>query len=366
MKRPLRSTLQFLASLVVGLGGVAAVLYFVGWRETLGEMRALGPLGMLSVLGLVALPMLAWILCWSVILYAQGIRIPLGRRVGAQLSGYSMTYLTPTMYFGGEPIRAFLVADKERAPMTRVFATIIVERFLGGLSMVGFILIGSFYAIVSPDLPANEKRLLIAGLAFVTFWIFVGLVNFAGNLKWVSRVVRFLGRPMPRWQDALRRAADKISETEDEVGIAFTKHWRATLVVLALQGVATLCAFMRPEVFFRFSAGHGFTFSQLSLLFTLNVLLSFFLWITPGGLGTGEAGLIGIFHLIAPQATSGAVVAYSLVYKFAEWLLVIAGVVYMLQRGMGFLGRRRAEPHPTRVPRHRPGAPTAGGRTDGP
>lgn len=358
MKRPLRTTLQFLASLVVGLGGVAAVLYFVGWRATLAQMKALGALGMLSVLGLVALPMLAWIACWSVLLRAHGIRIPLSRRAGAQLSGYSMTYLTPTMYFGGEPIRAFLVADKERAPATRVFATIIVERFLGGLSMVGFILIGSFYAIISPDLPVSEKRLLIAGLAFVTFWICVGFVNFAGNLKWISRIIRSLGRPIPRWRDVLRRAADKVSETEDEVGIAFTKHWKATLVVLVLQGVATLCAFLRPAVFFHFSAGQDFTFPQLSLLFTLNVLLSFFLWITPGGLGTGEAGLIGIFRLVEPQVTSGGAVAYSLVFKFAEWLLVIAGVWYMLQRGMGFLGRKRERMSSENGP-----AATAGDRT---
>ncbi|MDD5646101.1 MAG: lysylphosphatidylglycerol synthase transmembrane domain-containing protein [Candidatus Bipolaricaulis sp.] len=344
MKRPLRSTLQFAGSVVVGLGGVSAVLYFVGWRGTLEQMRALGVMGVLSVLGMVVLPMLAWILCWSVILHAHGIRIPLFRRVGAQLSGYSMTYLTPTMYFGGEPVRAFLVADKERAPMTRVFATIIVERFLRGLSMVGFILIGSFYAIVSPALPMEEKRLLIASLAFVTFWIVVGFVNFAGNLKWISRIIRFLGRRIPRWQDPLGRAANKVSETEDEVGTAFTKHWRATLLALAIQGVATVCAFLRPQVFFHFSAGHGLTLSQISLLFTLNVLLSFFLWITPGGLGTSEAGLIGIFHLVAPQVTSEGVVAYSLIFKFAEWLLVAAGVGYMLQRGVGFLGRKRESP----------------------
>jgi len=341
MKRPLRSTLKFALSLVVGLGGVAGVLYFVGWRETLSEMKALGSLGMLSVLGMVILPMLAWVLCWSVILHAYGIRIPLSRRVGAQLSGYTMTYLTPTMYFGGEPVRAFLVADKERAPLTRVFATIIVERFLGGLSMVGFILVGSFYAIVSPRIPLAEKRLFIAGLAFVTFWIIIGFINFAGNLKWISRIIRLLGRPIPRWRNALGRAADKVSETEDEVGIAFTKHWRATLLALAIQGVATTCAVLRPQVFFHFSAGHGFTFSQISLLFTLNVLLSFFLWITPGGLGTSEAGLIGIFRFVAPEVTSGGAVAYSLIFKFAEWLLIAAGIWYMIQRGIGFLGRKK-------------------------
>ena len=71
------------------------------------------------------------------------------------------------------------------------------------------------------------------------------------------------------------------------------------------------------------------------------MLLSFFLWITPGGLGTSEAGLIGIFHFVAPEVTSGGAVAYSLIFKFAEWLLVAAGIWYMIQRGIGFLGRKK-------------------------
>lgn len=343
MKGPRRSGWKIILSGVVGFGMLAGVLYFVGWREILAEMRALGTHGLLGVVATVLLAMAAWIVCWWIILRSYGIRIPLRRIIGARMSGYAVSYLTPTLYFGGEPFRALLVTDSTVAPTTRVFATIIVERFLGGLGMILFVLIGGFYAIVSKNIPWEEKRLLIAGTAFITFWILVGLIDFAGNFKWISRVIRLLGRILPRWTDSLVRAAHKVSETEDEVHYAFTKHWRGTVVAFLIQTLATFFIYMRPQVFFHFGSDIRFTFPQLSLLFSFNILLSSFLWITPGGLGTGEAGMIGIFRLVSPGIPSEGVVAFSLVFKFAETILVAAGVYYLFNRGLTYFQRRRGQ-----------------------
>ena len=209
--------------------------------------------------------------------------------------------------------------------------------------MIVFILAGSFYAMTSPQIPWGQKRILIGGVAFITFWIAVGLVNFAGNFKWISRAIRLLGVPLSRWREPLHRAADKVSETEDEIHYAFTKHWKGTLVAFVVQTTATFFVYMRPQIFFGFSAGIRLTFPQLSLLFTLNILISSFLWITPGGLGTGEAAQIGIFRLVAPAVAAQGVVAYSLVFKFAEMLLVAAGLYYLAQRGIRRLSAEKQD-----------------------
>ncbi|MCK5246981.1 flippase-like domain-containing protein, partial [Candidatus Bipolaricaulota bacterium] len=234
-----RNGWKIVLSIVIGLGILVAVLYFVGWRRTLGEMVALGAFGILSVLGNVLISMTFWILCWWVILRSYGIQLPLRSIIGARLAGYAVSYLTPTLYFGGEPVRAMLVVGKSDAPTTRIFATIVVERFLGGLSMIVFILMGSFYALSSSQIPWEQRRLLALVIGFVTFWILVGLVDFAGNLKWISRIIRLLGKPFSRWKNVLERAANKVSETEDEVHYAFTKHWKGTLAAFLLQTVAT-------------------------------------------------------------------------------------------------------------------------------
>lgn len=342
MKRPARNRWKVVFSIVVGLGLLGGVLYYVGWRRIFAEMRALGVPGISGIVGSVLLAMAAWTLSWWIILRSYGIRLPLPQVIGARLSGYAISYLTPTLYFGGEPVRALMVTGKTDAPTTRVFATVFLERFLGGLSMILFILVGSFFAISSPALPWPEKRLLISGVGFITFWILVGLFNFAWNLKWISRPIRLLGALFRRWRGPLGRAADKVSETEDEIHYAFTRHWKGTVLAFLVQLLGTFFVYMRPQVFFYFSSGQVFTFPQLSLLFTLTViLLSFFLWITPGGIGTGEAAIIGIFHLVAPSVSKHGAVAFSLMFKFAESILVAIGLYYLAQRGIARIGRGR-------------------------
>ena len=340
-----RNGWKIILSIAIGFAILAAVLYFVGWRKMFAEMHALGAFGILSVLGNVLISMTFWILCWWVILRSYGIRLPLRVIMGARLAGYAVSYLTPTLYFGGEPVRALLVAGKSDAPITRIFATIVVERFLGGLSMIVFILMGSFYALSSSQIPPLERRLLASAIGFVTFWILIGLVNFAGNFKWISRVIRLLGKPFPHWKTALEKAANKVSETEDEIHYAFTRHWKGTLAAFFLQTVATFFVYTRPQFFFLFSAGIHFTFPQLSLIFTFTIMLSFFLWITPGGLGTAEAALVGVFALVIPLVTSAGVVAYSLIFKFAESIFVAIGMAYLAKRGIQSM-RNRSGPDP--------------------
>ena len=341
MKRPARHRWKYVFSIVIGLGLLGGVLYYVGWRRIFAEMRALGVPGISGIVGSVLLAMAAWTLSWWIILRSYGIRLPLPQVIGARLSGYAISYLTPTLYFGGEPVRALMVTGKTDAPTTRVFATVFLERFLGGLSMILFILVGSFFAISSPALPWPEKRLLISGVGFITFWILVGLINFAWNLKWISRPIRLLGTLLKRWGEPIGRAAGKVSETEDEIYYAFTRHWKGTVLAFLVQLLGTFFVYMRPQVFFYFSSGQVFTFPQLSLLFTLTViLLSFFLWITPGGIGTGEAAIIGIFHLVAPSVSKHGAVAFSLMFKFAESILVAIGLYYLAQRGIARIGRR--------------------------
>lgn len=343
----IRNGWKILLSIAIGLGILVTVLYFVGWQNMFAEMVALGFLGMLSVLGNVLISMTFWILCWWVILRSYGVQLPLRSIIGARLAGYAVSYLTPTLYFGGEPVRAMLVVGKSDAPTTRIFATIVVERFLGGLSMIAFILVGSFYALSSPQIPWPERRLIAFVVGFVTFWILVGLVDFAGNLKWISRIIRLLGKPFARWKSALERAAHKVSETEDEIHCAFTKHWKGTLVAFLLQTVATFFVYTRPQFFFYFSKGLPFTpaglpltVPQLSLIFTFTIMLSFFLWITPGGLGTAEAALVAVFALVIPAATSAGVVAYSLTFKLAESIFVAIGMIYVTKRGIQYMRSR--------------------------
>ncbi len=353
MNKPLKKGLSYALSGVVGFGLLGGILYYAGWRSVLEQLGALHWDGMVAVAGAVLLGIVAGGLSWWVILRSYGIRLSISSVGGAWLSSWAVTYLTPSLYFGGEPVRALLVADRSRAPATRVVATIVVERVLGGLSLMIFVLIGIVCALASPQIGRLEKWIVVVGVAFIVFWIAIGMLNFAGNFKWISRAIRWLGVPLARWRSSFARAAAKVSETEDEIYDAFTRHRRGTLIAFLLQMLAAFFAYMRPQVFFHFSSDITFNFTQLSLLFTLNILLGFFLWITPGGIGMSEAAFIGIYKLVG-VGKEGAV-AFSLAFKCVEFVVVAIGVSYMLNRGIGRLvrslrARTRRERSPEDVP----------------
>ena len=338
MKKPPKNVLSVSLSLLVGAVLLGGVFYYVGWRNIFEEIGALHPVGILVLAMNVVITTTLWIVGWWVILRGYGVMIPFHRVIGARLSGFAISYITPSLYFGGEPVRALIAADSSSAPIPRIFATIVVERFIGGMSLIVYILIGGFFALMSPQVTHLERQGVLFGVPFILFWIIIGFIDFAGNFKWISRIIRLLARVFRFWKGGLEQAANKVAETEDEVYNAFTKHWRTTLLSFLIQLVANLLMYIRPLLFFYFSSHTILTFPQLSLVFTLSIIMSMVLWITPGGLGTGEAALIGIFALVS-IAKDGAV-AFSLSYKFFELLFVAVGLMYLFHKGIGRMWHR--------------------------
>ena len=269
MNKRAKKVVSVATSVLLGAGLLGGVFYYVGWANTLEEMSSLRAAGILAVAGNVFVTLIMWVVGWWVILRAYDVQIPLRRVVGARLSGFAVSYMTPSLYFGGEPVRALIAADSSSAPVTRIFATIVVERFLGGLSIVFFILIGGFFALISPQVTHIEKQTVLIGVPFISFWIIIGLVDFAGNFKWISTTIRGLGKVFTRWKNGLGRAADKVSETEDDIYNAFSKHWKATAIALFIQLLANFLMYIRPLIFFYFSSHRTLSFPQLSLVLSL-------------------------------------------------------------------------------------------------
>lgn len=342
----MRKTVTYAVSVAVGLGLLGGVLYWVGVGGILAQVSALGATGILAVIANVVLSMVAYVLGWWLILRIYGVDLPLPSVIAARLGGYAVSYLTPTLYFGGEPVRALMAMKRTSATGPRLIATIVVERFLGGIAVLVFLVIGTFSVALHPEIDAGSRRSVFAGMAFITFWLLIGLVNFAWNFKWVSRAIRWLKRPLRRWANGFDRAASKVSETEDEIAEAFSHHWRGTLLAFLIQIVLTFLVFVRPLIFFYYSSHLIFSPGQLWILYVFNLMLSFLLWITPGGLGTSEAAMIGIFTLVG-IGKQGAV-AYSLIFKAVEFVFVAVGVMCIVRVGLTRVGSRSRR-HPSHV-----------------
>lgn len=359
----MRRRIGLIFSIILGLGLLCGILINIGWNRVepgpwvwgarlweglaviIGQIGMLGLWGVLSLAGGILLTLFCWSLAWWVVLRAYGVDVRLGTVWRARLSGFAITYLTPSMYVGGEPASVYLVAREQQgdAPATRIVATILVSKLLEGLCLLAFIYLGVYYALVTKLLPLDDTGAIVTGM--VLFALFLGLVilNFAGRHLWITRLLGFLKRILP-WKRALEVAESKMREVEEDVFIAFREHRRATLLAFLLNLTATFFVFLRPQIFFVFALRAFFPLAHLAMIYTLFIFLGAFFWITPGGMGVLEAGTWGIFSLfslvsLATHATMAvpqeSAVAFALTLKSIEFPLVGLGLFYLMR--IGFL-----------------------------
>lgn len=327
----MKNRLVLLGLVFLGLGIFSAILYFVGIRNTLAQILQLGWLGFSLLTGLVILTLVLWALSWLIILRTYGINAKWGAVWRARLSGFAISYLTPSMYFGGEPVSIYVLAQTEQAPPTKITATVIVAKFLEGISLILFLYIGGFFALAALSLPLRQEVTILLSSLILGVAVALGFINFTGRRFWASRLLMFLSRILPA-KRFFERAIEKVRETEAYVFEAFKYHRRWTLIAFFVSLLATLCMYLRPLVFFYFSQRIVFSFSQLSIIFALSVLLGALFWLTPGGIGIFEGGMIGILSLVG--IGSGGAVAFALAIKPIEVVAVALGLFYMMGFGL--------------------------------
>ena len=331
-------------SVLVGLAVLAGIVYYIGLEEVVSQIQTLGWDGFLALVLIVFATFVFWTLSWLVILRGYEIEAPTGSCLAARISSFAVSYLTPSMHFGGEPVRALLIEKKTTSTYTRVFASIATERITSALSLVCFIFLGAYEGL-SNQLPIDTMfYLILLGLVFAGLLLLV-LLNFINGYLLFTRFMRWLKRHLV-WTDLLERAEDVTRNLEYDITKAFREQRKHTIVAFLLNLIATLFMYLRPQIFFYFSQGKLFTFSEISIIFALIVLLSSFFWVTPGGLGVAEGGLIGIFALVGVEGSDA--VAYSFSVKVIELLFVGFGLAWMAHFGVLNLifARRDAEPAP--------------------
>ncbi len=323
----------------LGLGLFAYVLAIAGPGDVLKNIRAIGIKGFAAAAAVVSFSVLSWNLSWQSLLRAFGARVPWGRTLGAIVAGFAISYITPSAYMGGEPVRVMLVSSST-VPATMVTATVIVERMLGTLSMLIFASLGGFFVLLSPKVPLFDKKVLVVGLGILFLSVLVAFFLLARKVRVVSRLFGRLGKSFPRVR-FFGRAERALREVEDSAALLFNRPMY-TLLALVFQTMGAFCYYIRPQVFFGVGLGEWFTFPQLSIYYSLNAVLSAFFWITPAGMGIAEGGKLGILRMVGIGADKA--LAYILVFRFLELLEVGCGIYYLLQRGLDVLGRQRISP----------------------
>ncbi len=323
--------------LLAGLGAFAVLVALSGPREIWAAARLLPFWALFLLLGVELLGLTFWAASWWVLLLATGIRAPARTAWAAGLAGYAVSYITPVAYLGGEPVRGWIVVRRTGAPLPTVAGTLVWDRIVAGLVLLGFALFGA--GLVLPLLPPHQRPWALGGLSLLGVAVVLGALSFALGWGWLSRLVALFGRRWPRG----RTLAQKAGEMETLMADLFRRYPGALLASLLLEFLSFLCHYFRPFFYFGLAHGRWFSLREMGVYFNLNAFLSLFLWLTPAGVGTAEGGRVGILGLLGIAAP--AALAFSLTYRFLELVLVGLGLAVMswygvgtrVRRGLGFL-----------------------------
>ncbi len=154
-------------SLIFGVGLFIFVLKKVGWQETWQTLTILSWPRFFLILAFSWIGFLFSVVRWRIILRSQERRkISFRKILKARAIGFSLSYLTPTVYFGGEPLRMFVLEEETGVAWEKNVFSIVIDKAFELTNNALIVLIGIIYLLISFSLPNWLNYLLIALFGF--------------------------------------------------------------------------------------------------------------------------------------------------------------------------------------------------------
>lgn len=111
---------------------------------------------------------------------------PMGSLFSSTIIGYMANNLLPARL--GEFVRAYVLAEKERLPVSAVFATLVLDRLFDGFTVLLILILTVFTLHLPPGMEKVQQGMVMGG--YVTLAIYVAVMVFLVVLK--TRTVRTL------------------------------------------------------------------------------------------------------------------------------------------------------------------------------
>ena len=328
--------------LIIGFSTLSGIiLIFVLFRLTgptrvLVEIKELGLVGTAVFIINSLLILLIAGFSWQIILRSYGYRLPFRDVLGIKIVAFAISYLTPSMYIGGEPARIYLLCKKHCLSTTTVTATVVVDKFLELGAGLLYVFVGSIWALMEPGLPLQIYLILIVLNSLFALGMILLLISFVFQTRSFTYVINFLER-IKVLAPLMRKLKPQAAKLEEEIFPAFKRHRRQTILAFGLNLLTGYLVFIKPAIFFYFLKVI-FSLSQLALLFALTHLLLAFQF-TPGALGIFELGEVGIYQLVG-IGSEGAL-AFSLMVRLADLVGVVIASYVAISVGITFLREKK-------------------------
>jgi uncharacterized protein (TIRG00374 family) len=317
--------LPFIFSTVIGIFLFVFILIKIGAGNIIDTLTLLKPIPALSA-GIVFFIMVCLqSLRWKIILKNMGYLVSFGKIFMARTSGFSVSYLTPMSFFGGEPWRAYFLKQEEGIAIHQSLSSIFIEKIIDLLMGALLFLISFFYLITRP-ISAQLliiSILILAGIVAVVFWFFKSLKN---RKRFISKFTKLIGLHKIKY---IQERSDRLQRIEENLSNFFW-HQRKNLIVVFL--IMTLEIVLSLILFKIIILALGYDLNVMQLIFLRAMTMAATLVPIPAALGISEGGNILAFIIFGVSASVG--MAFSLLTRCFFVIEVIIGLIFLSHFGI--------------------------------
>ncbi len=318
----MKKFLLVLLSLILGVVFFIFALQKFSWEQIWKSANILSWWQFLLVGFLFLIAFLISIFRWKIVIGSQSSeRVSFWTAFKARTVGFTLSYLTPSVYFGGEALRGMILNEDSNLDWTTNIFSIIVDKAIDMTVGAFIMLFGLAYILFYFNLP-SWLNWIIWSVVFI--WLVAGYLFYSRALRgkgFFSSLINFfwLNRV-----DKVKKLASNIHDIEQSISSFF--HKPGYLIS------AFLLAFV-SRMFHLGAAWLIITFLQVQVnifqvLGFMAVTSVMYLVPVPGSLGIHETSQAIFFNLFGLGGYNG--VAFTLIVRVLQLMGVVVGLFFLL------------------------------------
>ncbi len=313
-------------SLLLGIALFVFAVNMIGFDVILAQFQTMNPRFLLAYLGVSLGIVFTLVLKWKLILQALGYSINFIYLFFYKQMGYSIGYLVPSFYIGGETIRGLLL-QRKGVPTTDALSSVLIDRTIELPLNFMIACLMFFLVFIKLDLPLSIMIILGCVIAYLVVTLgsfYYGIFNKQHTIS-KHVILRLL---YPRFKNLKRN----VLEIEDNL-INFYNHRKRFFVIGILFSVVLWALMLLEYKVALLLVGYNASFLEVYLIVTVTGFALMFP--VPAALGVMELSQIAVATLIGIPAH--VAVALSILIRTRDSLWILTGFFSYLYNGTSYL-----------------------------
>ncbi len=323
-----KQSIFFLVLTIIGALLFGILVYKIGW-DKIKDVFTMFTWWQFAILVFSLFAAMVFItISTIVVLKALGHKTKFRDMFPLSFINFTIGYITPVPYAGGEPVQIYLMHKRMHIPVSAGTTAMILERIARQIIVLLVIIAGVALATIFVPMALIIKLLLIALIGFFLFilWAyFAKSLSGEGFLQYMIKIfrlknIKFLKKPKHA----------RVIENIDAHTCNFLRHHKKSFwTTLGIASIWTVIMVSQITLVL-FFMGYNPTITNVLLLFMFTNLIV--LIPTPAMLGTYEAGGMMVFALEGLDSGFGLV--FSLIMRISNIFAIIPGLLFLPYYGL--------------------------------